>query len=169
MLEALGLNRLRFGSSHIDFDSDLDGMDNKVRAGGRYYSAKNAVFERNKGFKHLKIFKGNTSVMLAEDFVPFDTQSLPVKSTAMEPELEESWEDEMLRRTREFNKMSRERPHDEKVWLAFAQFQVSLISMVLFRARSFDTESRLGTNPARNAALFCIAKPSIIGNSSGQE
>jgi hypothetical protein len=87
----------------------------------------------------------------------------------MEPELEESWEDEMLRRTREFNKMSRERPHDEKVWLAFAQFQVSLISMVLFRARSFDTESSVGTNPARNAALFCIAKPSIIGNSSGQE
>ncbi|XP_066322738.1 uncharacterized protein [Miscanthus floridulus] len=123
MLEALGLNRLRFGSSHIDFDSDLDGMDNKVRAGGRYYSAKNAVFERNKGFKHLKIFKGNTSVMLAEDFVPFDTQSLPVKSTAVEQELEESWEDEILRRTREFNKMSRERPHDEKVWLAFAQFQ----------------------------------------------
>jgi hypothetical protein len=26
------------------------------------------------------------------------------------------------------------------------------------RARSFDTESSAGTNPARNAALFCIAK-----------
>jgi hypothetical protein len=26
------------------------------------------------------------------------------------------------------------------------------------RARSFDTESSAGTNPARNTALFCIAK-----------
>lgn len=134
MMEASGLNRSmflnrRFGSSHIDFDSDLDGLDKKVRAGGRYYSAKNAVFERNKGFKHLKVFKGDTSAMLAEDFVPFDAQSLPVKSTTVEQELEESWDDEILRRTKEFNKMSRERPHDEKVWLAFAQFQVLQISM----------------------------------------
>jgi hypothetical protein len=46
MLEALGLNRLRFGSSHIDLDSDSGEMDNKVRVGGCYYSARNAVFER---------------------------------------------------------------------------------------------------------------------------
>jgi hypothetical protein len=46
MLEALGLNRLRFGSSHIDLYSDSGEIDNKVRVGGCYYSARNAVFER---------------------------------------------------------------------------------------------------------------------------
>ncbi|CAN6279845.1 unnamed protein product [Urochloa humidicola] len=147
MLEARGLNRYmflnrRFGSSHIDLDSDLDGLDNKVRSGGRYYSAKNAVLERSKGFKHLKVFKGDTSAMLAEDFVPFDAQSLPVKSTIVEQELEESWEDEILRRTREFNKMSRERPHDEKVWLAFAQFQDKVVSTQPQKAARLQTTER---------------------------
>lgn len=166
MMEALGLNHLRFGSSHIDLDSDLDGMDNKVRAGGRYYSAKNAVSERNKGFKHLKIFKGNTSVMLAEDFVPFGTQSLPLKSTTVEQELEESWEDEILRRTREFNKMSRERPHDEKVWLAFAQFQDKVASTQPQKAARLQTTERkisilekaVELNPDSEELLLCLLK-----------
>ncbi|AQK75306.1 UPF0614 C14orf102-like protein [Zea mays] len=166
MMEAFGLNHLRFGSSHIDLDSDLDGMDNKVRAGGRYYSAKNAVSERNKGFKHLKIFKGNTSVMLAEDFVPFGTQSLPLKSTTVEQELEESWEDEILRRTREFNKMSRERPHDEKVWLAFAQFQDKVASTQPQKAARLQTTERkisilekaVELNPDSEELLLCLLK-----------
>ncbi|KAK9106618.1 hypothetical protein Syun_022629 [Stephania yunnanensis] len=38
-------------------------------------------------------------------------------------EVEESWEDEMLRKTRDFNRMTRECPHDEKVWIEFAEFQ----------------------------------------------
>jgi hypothetical protein len=129
-------NRFRFynwgrGSLHMDLDSDLDGLDSKVRSGGRYYSAKYAVYERNKGFKHLKVFKSDAFAMPTEDFVPLDTVTLPVKSTHVEQELEESWEDEILQRTREFNKMTRERSHDEKVWLAFAQFQVLEISTVL--------------------------------------
>ncbi|KAJ1281232.1 hypothetical protein BS78_04G291500 [Paspalum vaginatum] len=171
MLEARGLNRYIFysrrsGSSHIDLDSDLDGMDNKVRAGGRYYSAKNAVFERNKGFKHLKVCKGNTNVMLAEDFVPLDTQSLPVKSTTTEQELEESWEDEILRRTREFNKMSRECPQDEKVWLAFAQFQDKVASTQPQKAARLQTTERkisilekaVELNPDSDELLLCLLK-----------
>jgi hypothetical protein len=71
---------------------------------------KYAVYERNKGFKHLKVFKSDAFAMPTEDFVPLDTVALPVKSTHVEQELEESWEDEILRRTREFNKMTRERP-----------------------------------------------------------
>nr|CAB3447982.1 unnamed protein product [Digitaria exilis] len=171
MMEASGFNRSmflnrRFGSSHIDLDSDLDGLDKKVRAGGRYYSAKNAVFERNKGFKHLKVFKGDTSAMLAEDFVPFDAQLLPVKSTTMEQELEESWEDEILRRTKEFNKMSRERPHDEKVWLAFAQFQDKVASTQPQKASRLQTTERkisilekaVELNPDNEELLLCLLK-----------
>ncbi|KAF8730247.1 hypothetical protein HU200_017225 [Digitaria exilis] len=171
MMEASGFNRSmflnrRFVSSHIELDSDLDGLDKKVRAGGRYYSAKNAVFERNKGFKHLKVFKGDTSAMLAEDFVPFDAQSLPVKSTTMEQELEESWEDEILRRTKEFNKMSRERPHDEKVWLAFAQFQDKVASTQPQKAARLQTTERkisilekaVELNPDNEELLLCLLK-----------
>ncbi|KAJ0047844.1 hypothetical protein Pint_16778 [Pistacia integerrima] len=42
--------------------------------------------------------------------------------------LEESWEDEVLRKTREFNKLTREHPYDEKGWLAFADFQDTVAS-----------------------------------------
>ncbi|XP_025808486.1 protein NRDE2 homolog isoform X3 [Panicum hallii] len=171
MLETRGLNRSmffnrRFGSSHIDLDSDLDGLDNKVRAGGRYYSAKNAVSERNKGSKHLKLSKGDTSAMLAEDFVPLDAQSLSVKRTTAEQELEESWEDEILRRTREFNKMSREHPNDEKVWLAFAQFQDKVASTQPQKAARLQTTERkisilekaVELNPDNEELLLCLLK-----------
>ena len=127
-LDARGLNRRSYScghaSSHMDLDSDLDGLDNKVKVGGRYFSAKHAVLERNKGFKHLKVLKRDTAI-LPEDFIPVETPSIPAKSATVQLELEESWEDEILRRTKEFNKMTRECPHDEKIWLAFAQFQVS--------------------------------------------
>lgn len=109
MLEARSLNRLVFfynwglASSHMDLDSDLDGLDSEVRAGGRYYSAKHAVLERNKGFKHLKVLKRDMSAMLPEDFILLKTPSLSAKSTTTQHELEESWDDEVLRRTREFN------------------------------------------------------------------
>jgi hypothetical protein len=107
----------------MGLDSDLDGLDSKVKVGGRYFSAKHAVLERNKSFKHLKVLKRDDAI-LPEDFIPVQTSSIPEKSTTVEQELEESWEDEILRRTKEFNKMTRESPHDEKIWLAFAQFQV---------------------------------------------
>ncbi|RLM80581.1 hypothetical protein C2845_PM12G28500 [Panicum miliaceum] len=163
---AFGSLYRRFGSSHIDLDSDLDGLDNKVRAGGRYYSAKNAVSERNKGFKHLKLSKGDTSAMLAEDFVPLDAQSLSVKRTTVEQELEESWEDEILRRTREFNKMSRERPNNEKVWLAFAQFQDKVASTQPQKAARLQTTERkisilekaVELNPDNEELLLCLLK-----------
>ncbi|XP_062221847.1 uncharacterized protein LOC133921113 isoform X2 [Phragmites australis] len=171
MLEAHGLNRFVFynwglRTSHMDRDSDLDGLDNKVRAGGRYYSAKNAVFERNKGFKHLKVFKRDSFAMLAEDFVPLDTQSLSVKSTVAEQELEESWEDEILRRTKEFNKMTREHPHDVKVWLAFAQFQDKVASTQPQKAARLQTAERkisileraVELNPDNEELLLCLLK-----------
>lgn len=37
----------------------------------------------------------------------------------------ESWNDYIIRRTREFNTLTRERPDDENSWLEFAKFQVA--------------------------------------------
>ncbi|TVU28721.1 hypothetical protein EJB05_20251 [Eragrostis curvula] len=171
MLGARDFNRFRFynwglGSSHMDLDSDLDGLDSKVRAGGRYYSAKYAVFERNKGFKHLKVLKSDAFSMPTEDFLPLDTVSLPVKNTNVEHELEESWEDEILRRTKEFNKMSRENPHDEKVWLAFAQFQDKVASTQPQKAARLQTterkisilENAVDLNPGNEELLLYLLK-----------
>ncbi|KAL6635205.1 hypothetical protein ACP70R_027876 [Stipagrostis hirtigluma subsp. patula] len=170
ILGTRGWNRFMFynwglRSSYMDLDSDLDGLDSKARAGGRYYSAKHAVFERNKAFKHLKVFKRDTSA-ITEDFVPIDTQPLPVKSTTVEHELEESWEDEILRRTREFNKMTREHPHDEKVWLAFAQFQDKVACSQPQKAARLQTierkisilEKAVDLNPDNEELLLCLLK-----------
>lgn len=170
-LEEHGRNRLAFyysgiSSSHMDVDSDLDGLDSKVRAGGRYYSAKHAVLERNKGFKHLKVLKRDRIAVQPEDFIPVDTSSLPAKSTTVQQELEESWEDEILRRTKEFNKMTRECPHDEKIWLAFAQFQDKVASTQPQKAARLQTTERkisilekaVELNPDNEELLLCLLK-----------
>lgn len=39
----------------------------------------------------------------------------------------ESLEEQLLRRTREFNRATRERPHDVQLWLRFARFQVGKV------------------------------------------
>lgn len=48
-----------------------------------------------------------------------------------EQEEGESWNDYIIRRTREFNSLTRERPDDENSWLEFAKFQVACISFLL--------------------------------------
>ncbi|XP_068659851.1 uncharacterized protein [Aristolochia californica] len=104
-----------------DSDGDGDSLDGKLREAGRYYSAKYVALERHKGFKHLRVTSVNEFAAIPEVFIPFGQTGTP--ETSLNIELEESWEDEVLRKTKEFNKMSREFPHDEKVWLAFAEFQ----------------------------------------------
>ncbi|XP_015689394.2 nuclear exosome regulator NRDE2 [Oryza brachyantha] len=171
MPEARGLKRHLFHnwelvSVHMGQESDLDGLDSKLRAGGRYYSSKYAVVERNKGFKHLKVLKEDISVILPEDFIPLGTTSLPEKTTTGRHELEESWEDEILRRTREFNKMSRECPHNEKVWLDFAQFQDKVASTQPQKAARLQTTERkisilekaVELNPDNEELLLCLLK-----------
>src|SRR4051812_47813356 len=80
-LETRGLNQRFYNGGHassqMDLDSDLDGLDSKVKVGGRYFSAKYAVLERSKGFKHLKVLKRDTIAILPEDFIPVETSSLP--------------------------------------------------------------------------------------------
>ncbi|EEC74087.1 hypothetical protein OsI_09115 [Oryza sativa Indica Group] len=170
MPEARGLKRLLFHnlgvSVHMGHESDLDGLDSKARAGGRYYSAKYAVVERNKGFKHLKVLKKDNSAILPEDFIPLGIPSLPENNTTGEQELEESWEDEILRRTREFNKMSRELPHNEKIWLDFARFQDKVASTQPQKAARLQTTERkisilekaVELNPDNEELLLCLLK-----------
>uniref|UniRef100_A0A0D9YZ16 Uncharacterized protein n=1 Tax=Oryza glumipatula TaxID=40148 RepID=A0A0D9YZ16_9ORYZ len=170
MPEARGLKRLLFHnlgvSVHMGHESDLDGLDSKARAGGRYYSAKYAVVERNKGFKHLKVLKKDNSAILPEDFIPLGIPSLPENNTTGEQELEESWEDEILRRTREFNKMSREFPHNEKFWLDFARFQDKVASTQPQKAARLQTTERkisilekaVELNPDNEELLLCLLK-----------
>ncbi|KAL0535513.1 hypothetical protein IC582_029844 [Cucumis melo] len=118
-----GFSQWNKSSSALDRDADADVLDNKVKSGGRYWSAKNAAIERHKNFKRVRIgFSRNTSDTLLDDFIPLsDVQT--------SSNIEESWEDEVLRKTREFNKLTREHPHDEKAWLAFAEFQDKVAAM----------------------------------------
>lgn len=116
--------------SSMDVDIDLDMLDSKSRAGGRYCSVKYAAMERHKSFKRVKIVRKKEPLVSPGEFIPLvDPQDLPENvCSVVEGEVLESWEDEVLRMTREFNKMSREFPHDAKVWLDFAEFQDKIAS-----------------------------------------
>ncbi|CAN4085405.1 unnamed protein product [Withania somnifera] len=108
-------------------DIDIDALDNKLRSGGRYWSATYAAIEHHKNLKRLK-FLTPPMMNIPADFVSL---SVEVKSDegirgdviSGNAVVEESLEDDVFRKTKEFNKMTRERPHDEQIWLAFAQFQ----------------------------------------------
>lgn len=121
--------------SKLDGDDDVNAMDSRLKSGGRYWSAKYAALERHKNFKRVRVIAPKTSTdRYPDDFIPisdikvsdegFDTNSDSEKSV-----LVESWDDEVLRKTREFNQLTREHPHDEKNWLAFADFQDKVASM----------------------------------------
>lgn len=105
--------------SLLEVDDDL--LDSKLRMGGRYWSARYSTMERDKNFRHVKIVRKKSS-LCQETFIPMNSEDSNM--SLGKDDAEESWEDEMIKKTREFNKMSREFPHDEKVWIAFADFQV---------------------------------------------
>jgi len=42
----------------------------------------------------------------------------------------ENGNDYIIRRTREFNTLTRERPYDENSWVEFAKFQVATLSAI---------------------------------------
>lgn len=116
-------------------DLDIDAQDDKIKSGGRYWSAKNAALERHRNLKRIRIYVPNEcSTSVRSDFIPVgdyqDSKKVVdggfLSSVSV---IEESWEDMVLRKTKEFNKMSREHPHDEKVWLTFAKFQDKVASM----------------------------------------
>lgn len=104
-------------------EADADALDDKMKNAGRYWSGKYMAVERHKSFKRIRLVAPKLSSLTTHDeFIPLS--DVDSDSESKVPSLlEESWEDEKLNKTREFNKLTREHPHDEKVWLAFAEFQ----------------------------------------------
>ncbi|KAK9278602.1 hypothetical protein L1049_028175 [Liquidambar formosana] len=157
----------------LDRDGDINALDSKLKSSGRYWSAKYSALERHKNFKRVRIAAPKISRVNVPpgDFIPFldiqtshesvGSESLPRTST-----VEESWEDEVLRKTREFNKMTREHPHDEKIWLAFAEFQDRVASMQPQKGARLQTlekkisilEKASELNPDNEELLLCLLK-----------
>ncbi|CAL9031771.1 unnamed protein product [Prunus brigantina] len=131
-----GLYRWNQTGSTLDRDADVDALDGKLKSAGRYWSAKYMALERHKNLKRARILvPRDLAVTVSGDFIPLtDSQSSNEgvdgdDSLSRTSVVEESWEDEVIRKTREFNKLTREQPHDEKVWLAFAEFQDRIADM----------------------------------------
>uniref|UniRef100_A0A2P2L8D0 Protein NRDE2 homolog n=1 Tax=Rhizophora mucronata TaxID=61149 RepID=A0A2P2L8D0_RHIMU len=123
-----GLYHLSGRMSEFDRDGDVDVLDTKLKSDGRYWSAKYAAVERHRNFKHLHLVASKQPAVLSDEFIPLPDIELSLEvtdssSTSKAFVFEESWEDEILRKTLEFNKLTREQPHDEKAWLDFAEFQ----------------------------------------------
>lgn len=114
--------------SYLDTENDIDVLDSKSKTAGRYCSTKYSALERHKGFKRVKLISSEKNLAVPSDFIPLVepevTHERYDSEIASKTEIEESWEDEMIRRTREFNKKTRDFPHDERVWMDFADFQV---------------------------------------------
>ncbi|OMP04864.1 Tetratricopeptide-like helical [Corchorus olitorius] len=166
-----GLYRWTQKASTFDKDSDIDSIDTKLKSSGRYWSPNNAALERHNNLKRLRLFAPKDSEdPLPADFIPLlDDQSLRLgdgSSVSNNSVIEESWEDEVLRKTREFNKLTREHPHDEKVWLAFAEFQDKVASMQQQKGVRFQTlekkisilEKASELNPDNEQILLCLMK-----------
>lgn len=113
----------------FDGDTDVNSFDSKLVSGGRYWSAKYTALERHKSFKRMRIVaRQKSAISIAPDFIPLSDdkafgEGSDGGSISRALVVEESWEDEVLRKTREFNKLTREHPHNESIWLAFADFQ----------------------------------------------
>ncbi|KAH9616378.1 hypothetical protein KSS87_013393 [Heliosperma pusillum] len=122
-------SRLSHQSLLVRGELDIDRLDAQTKSGGRYWSAKYSALERDKNFKHIRVVapKKYVEIML-DDFIPFFDEDGNGSTTSGHLVTEESWEDEVLRKTRDFNKMTREHPHNIKVWLDFAEFQDKVAS-----------------------------------------
>ncbi|XP_060964582.1 uncharacterized protein LOC133033621 isoform X2 [Cannabis sativa] len=146
----------------LDMDSDVDALDNKLRSGGRYWSAKYMAVESQKSLKRLRIVapktESSSETVAGGDFIPLSDVGFQTT--------EESWEDELLRKTREFNKTTRERPHDEKAWLGFAEFQDKVAAMQSQKGARVQTlekkisilEKAVELNPDNEQLLLSLLK-----------
>ncbi|WOL06619.1 hypothetical protein Cni_G15353 [Canna indica] len=160
------LYRSRTSAINMDVEGDHDVLDSKLKSGGRYYSAKFTTLERNKGFKNIKFANRMISSMIPEDFVPLSEPHSSGSAPSKNGVLEESWEDEVIRRTREFNKKSRDYPHDEKIWLAFAEFQDKIAStqpqkaarLQMLEKKISILEKAVELNPNSEELLLCLLK-----------
>ena len=151
-------------------DSDNDALNNRLKSGGRYWSAKYSAVERHKNLKRIRIIVPiQSSVTTPGDFIPLLDDQTSGKGVdggfaSGASVVEESWEDEVLRRTMEFNKQTREHPHDEKVWLAFSDFQDKVASKQPQKGARLQTlekkisilEKATELNPDNEELLLCL-------------
>ena len=131
----------------------------KMSCKSRYWSAKYMALESKKTLKRFRIIVPQKFPEIESD----DFVALPDVEASV---VEESWEDEVLRKTREFNKMTRERPQDEKVWLEFAEFQDKVAAKQSQKGARLQTlekkisilEKAAELNPDNEELLFCLLK-----------
>ncbi|KAK4280619.1 hypothetical protein QN277_012222 [Acacia crassicarpa] len=166
--------------SLLEKDGDVDEFDARLKTSGRYWSAKHMALERHKNFKRIRLVAPKVSADLTkEDFIPLSDietshRAVESESVSMASAIEESWEDEVLRKTREFNKLTRERPHDENVWLAFAEFQDKVAGMQRQKGARLQTlekkisilEKAVDLNPDNEELLLCLLKAYQMRDSS---
>ncbi|XP_057804229.1 uncharacterized protein LOC131019658 [Salvia miltiorrhiza] len=113
----------------LEGDNDVDALDSKLRSGGRYWSVKYAAIERHKDLKRMRVLAPRNHVKSSvADYIPLVDEGSDSGRVSSAEVVEESWEDEVSRKTKEFNKMTREHPQDESLWLAFAEFQDKVAS-----------------------------------------
>ncbi|KAJ8646889.1 hypothetical protein MRB53_008637 [Persea americana] len=164
------LHQWKRRTSMLDVENDVDGLDLKLREGGRYFSTKYSTLERHKDFKHVRVVATVKSLAVPGEFIPLiesaSSREQCNNESVTKIEIEESWDDEVLRKTKEFNKMSREFPHDEKVWVAFAEFQDKIAGRQQQKAARLQMlekkisilEKAVEVNPDNEDLLLCLLK-----------
>ncbi|KAK9707010.1 hypothetical protein RND81_07G167200 [Saponaria officinalis] len=146
---------------------DVDGLDAQMRTIGRYCSAKYSALERDKNFKRIRVVAPKKHVPLTlDDFIPLFDEDENDISISGRLVVEESWEDEVLRKTREFNKLTREHPQNVRVWLDFAEFQDKVASRQPQKGARLQTlekkisilEKAVELNPEDEDLVICLLK-----------
>eukprot|EP01018_Ginkgo_biloba_P028678 Gb_12287 [translate_table: standard] len=117
----------------LDTEGDSAFLDDKVKVEGRYWSAKFVSLERRKDLRRVHVTSGEKPALLhMGDFVPLCQQIIAGEANDLESASDmeggETWDEFVIRRTREFNKLTRDHPHDEKTWISFANFQDEIAS-----------------------------------------
>lgn len=118
--------------SMLDAEIDVNSLDGKAKSDHRYWYAKHAAMERSKNFRRIRLSASSREAVDSsfDRFIPLEEGEAVQESEEEDVSVVgTSWEDEVLNKTREFNRQTRERPHDEKAWLAFADFQDKVSSM----------------------------------------
>ncbi|XP_024385096.1 uncharacterized protein [Physcomitrium patens] len=115
-------------------EPDGDVQENKAY---RYWSGEAMALETRRDLRRIRIHSLRPSAATfnsrqdLDTFIPLEEKDIKKKDVGDEDEQEEgeSWNDYIIRRTREFNSLTRERPDDENSWLEFAKFQDELVHM----------------------------------------
>jgi len=118
----------------LDPEGDSISLDDKAREEGRYWSARFVSIERRKDLKRIRaISSGKSMNFPSEDFISLQQEAVTDQQSELESasnmECGETLDEFFMRRTREFNIMTRDRPHDERLWIAFANFQNGCCSL----------------------------------------